>query len=292
MAESKFEVKKSVRFELIRRSEIEKENKIDLKNIFDENLLLEIIKLFHEKTDDNLVEKTRNIFFASNEDDSIFRNLIKESIETIKKEYLKIIYNKAIKYKNIKEARNDFSSLINTQKEYFKDFEDSNKYFLPWNDFSYNKKSDVFYSIKFLAKIIKDLISEKHKNTIESINSINPNSNSFFKVNTLNPLTKNRWKKEEIFQNLKIVQAELDENTKLASEKVKEIIEKILEEYNQGLKFKKNEFWTIFKEKIEKLKEKEQLSTFDIEVFVNTFDSFISYIKKEKIILFMKKVKN
>lgn len=282
MAESKFEVKKSVRFELIRRSEIEKENKIDLKNIFDENLLLEIIKLFHEKTDDNLVEKTRNIFFASNEDDSIFRNLIKESIETIKKEYLKIIYNKAIKYKNIKEARNDFSSLINTQKEYFKDFEDSNKYFLPWNDFSYNKKSDVFYSIKFLAKIIKDLISEKHKNTIESINSINPNSNSFFKVNTLNPLTKNRWKKEEIFQNLKIVQAELDENTKLASEKVKEIIEKILEEYNQGLKFKKNEFWTIFKEKIEKLKEKEQLSTFDIEVFVNTFDSFISYIKKEK----------
>lgn len=282
MAESKFEVKKSVRFELIRRSEIEKENKIDLKDIFDENLLLEIIKLFHEKTDDNLVEKTRNIFFASNEDDSIFRNLIKESIETIKKEYLKIIYNKAIKYKNIKEARNDFSSLVNTQKEYFKDFEDNNKYFLPWNDFSYNKKSDVFYSIKFLAKIIKDRdIKEDYKNTIESINSINPNSSNFFKVNTLNPLTKNRWKKEKIFEDLKLVQAELDENSKLASEKVKEIIEKILKEYNWNLKFEKNEFWTIFKEKVEKLKEKGKLSMFDIEVFTNIFDSFTSYIKKE-----------
>lgn len=293
MAESKFkvqkfEVKKSVRFELIRRIEVkEKENRINLEDIFDKDFLLEIIKLFHEKIDDNLINNTKNIFSAKDEDDSIFRNLIKESIETIKKEYLKIIYNKAIKYKNIKEARNDFSSLINTQKEYFKDFEDNNKYFLPWNDFSYNKKSDVFYSIKFLAKIIKDWdikcnLLEKYKNTIESINSINPNSSNFFKVNTLNPLTKNRWKKEKIFEDLKLVQAELDENTKLASEKVKEIIEKILKEYNWNLKFEKNEFWTIFKEKIEKLKEKEKLSMFDIEVFVNIFDSFISYIKKEK----------
>ena len=292
MAESKFkvqkfEVKKSVRFELIRRIEVkEKENRINLEDIFDKDFLLEIIKLFHEKIDDNLINNTKNIFSAKDEDDSIFRNLIKESIETIKKEYLKIIYNKAIKYKNIKEARNDFSSLINTQKEYFKDFEDNNKYFLPWNDFSYNKKSDVFYSIKFLAKIIKDWdikcnLLEKYKNTIESINSINPNSSNFFKVNTLNPLTKNRWKKEKIFEDLKLVQAELDENTKLASEKVKEIIEKILKEYNWNLKFEKNEFWTIFKEKIEKLKEKEKLSMFDIEVFVNIFDSFISYIKKE-----------
>lgn len=287
MAESKFEVKKSVRFELIRRIEVEKkENRINLEDIFDKDFLLEIIKLFHEKIDDNLINNTKNIFSAKDEDDSIFRNLIKESIETIKKEYLKIIYNKAIKYKNIKEARNDFSSLINTQKEYFKDFEDNNKYFLPWNDFSYNKKSDVFYSIKFLAKIIKDWdikcnLLEKYKNTIESINSINPNSSNFFKVNTLNPLTKNRWKKEKIFEDLKLVQAELDENTKLASEEVKEIIEKILKEYNWNLKFEKNEFWTIFKEKIEKLKEKEKLSMFDIEVFVNIFDSFISYIKKE-----------
>ncbi|ATU04999.1 hypothetical protein BKN14_00910 [Candidatus Gracilibacteria bacterium HOT-871] len=292
MAESKFkvqkfEVKKSVRFELIRRIEVkEKENRINLEDIFDKDFLLEIIKLFHEKIDDNLINNTKNIFSAKDEDDSIFRNLIKESIETIKKEYLKIIYNKAIKYKNIKEARNDFSSLINTQKEYFKDFEDNNKYFLPGNDFSYNKKSDVFYSIKFLAKIIKDgdikcNLLEKYKNTIESINSINPNSSNFFKVNTLNPLTKNRWKKEKIFEDLKLVQAELDENTKLASEKVKEIIEKILKEYNGNLKFEKNEFGTIFKEKIEKLKEKEKLSMFDIEVFVNIFDSFISYIKKE-----------
>lgn len=287
MAESKFEVKKSVRFELIRRIEVEKkENRINLEDIFDKDFLLEIIKLFHEKIDDNLINNTKNIFSAKDEDDSIFRNLIKESIETIKKEYFKIIYNKAIKYKNIKEARNDFSSLINTQKEYFKDFEDNNKYFLPWNDFSYNKKSDVFYSIKFLAKIIRDWdikcnLLEKYKNTIESINSINPNSSNFFKVNTLNPLTKNRWKKEKIFEDLKLVQAELDENTKLASEEVKEIIEKILKEYNWNLKFEKNEFWTIFKEKIEKLKEKEKLSMFDIEVFVNIFDSFISYIKKE-----------
>jgi hypothetical protein len=52
------------------------------------------------------------------------------------------------------------------------------------------------------------LKEEKYKNLIENINKFNPNCESFFETETLNPYTVNRWKISEIKNNYKIIETE------------------------------------------------------------------------------------
>ncbi len=225
----KYEVKKTIRFELLPflAQNIQKMGK---KEIFNPNFLKRLLnyqnKLQHltqtpgwKKLQDNI-----NPDILQNWVNSSFDILTKYLLNKIWLETAYKIKPKDRKKKYVENMKNQLDSIIS---DYIPNYAD----YIPNDAFIVPKESEVFNAIKLIATLIieNDLANEEDKDLLEKIKNFNPNWESFYDVNTLNPYTANRKKKEEIEQSYQTAMKEFEKELEKALNIAKAIQNKILE---------------------------------------------------------------
>jgi len=290
-----FEVRKSLRFELL---EINKSDKYK----FEDNILKDInflnSLLDYEKELVNL-KKSDKKRLQDWLDENILKDWKKSSFQIIKNQICTLIYNKEFFEVQPQEKKKKYKIYLKLKTwknlDYFIPNEYINKTwennYTPEEDFYKAKDSEIWYSIKLISTLIKDNeknLDENFKEKLKNIKKYNPNWENFFELFTLNPYTIKRWKKDELENNYKIAFEEYKKQVLEANKIWKEILEKILEnkifdkfkekkETDKTLKY----FWIVLKNCLEKAN-KNSIWLNHLVLLVNKYESFKNYKNKFK----------
>lgn len=229
-----YEVNKTVRFELL--SMYWNEERFDLEVFDDLNFLNDLLDL--EKNIKQIEIKTDWKSFQNLLDNNILNDIIEKSFQILKNEICRIIYNWVVYDTKPQSKKSQYQSNLESftwkNIDYFKPKWFVGRDYTPWEDFSYSKKSELFYSLKLIWKLaydndFLDKLTKESKEKLQMINKFNPNSESFFETFTLNPYTVNRWKLEEIQKKYKIVKSNFNKEKKIINNEWKKIINETLE---------------------------------------------------------------
>lgn len=274
-----YEVRKTVRFSLLKQN-YEDFYKFDedilqdvnfLNSLLDfEDEILRIKKISNSKLLQDLI------------DESIFKNWIENSFQVIKNQICTLIYNKTI-YDTKPSLKNEsYKNILETKTwrkfEYFFPKNHFRENYIPEEDFYKVKDSEIWYSIKFIATLIKDneltwFQNKDLRDKFRNIKKYNPNWENFFELQTLNPFTTNRWKIDELENNYKIAFAEYEKQIWELNKKWKIICESILkDEIFKQPKWKAGYFKNIYQDCF-KTCEKEILDINHLILLTNKFDS-------------------
>ncbi|UFX82655.1 hypothetical protein [Candidatus Absconditicoccus praedator] len=229
-----YEVNKTVRFELL--SMYGNEERFDLEVFDDLNFLNDLLDL--EKNIKQIEIKTDGKSFQNLLDNNILNDIIEKSFQILKNEICRIIYNGVVYDTKPQSKKSQYQSNLESftgkNIDYFKPKGFVGRDYTPGEDFSYSKKSELFYSLKLIGKLaydndFLDKLTKESKEKLQMINKFNPNSESFFETFTLNPYTVNRWKLEEIQKKYKIVKSNFNKEKKIINNEGKKIINETLE---------------------------------------------------------------
>lgn len=274
-----YEVRKTVRFSLLKQN-YEDFYKFDEDILQDVNFLNSLLDFEDEIL---IIKKISNSKLLQDLiDESIFKNWIENSFQIIKNQICTLIYNKTIYDTKTSLKNKSYKNILETKTwrkfEYFFPKNHFRENYIPEEDFYKVKDSEIWYSIKFIATLIKDneltwFQNKDLRDKFRNIKKYNPNWENFFELQTLNPFTTNRWKIDELENNYKIAFAEYKKQILELNKKWKTICENILnDEIFKQPKWKAGYFKNIYQDCF-KTCEKEILDINHLILLTNKFDS-------------------
>jgi hypothetical protein len=245
--------------------------------------------LSHEKELLNINDFSNTKLFQSQIWSDLLKKIIIDSFKVLKNTICNLVYLNTVSIVKIWERSKEYKTILkilSTKKNISiipNDYQLSN--YIPWEHFSLPKNSEIWISLKIISKLIidNDILENRFKDLIKNINRYNPNWENFFKTETLNPYTVNRWKISEIKNDYEITEEKykikIKELNEIANQKIisKLLKDKNLKSDNKEIKYLKSEF-----EFVQNKIEKNFIWINHLILLVNKFESYKSFLEKRK----------